>query len=180
MTRLVNLHLDHNSFSGNLPESLSAADRIEIIQLDRNYFSGTLPSSWFSADKPLYRLDLGHNKQLGGVLPTTIGSLGKTLNRLNLVECNFSGELPSELGQLSALQAAFLNGNKFSGKVPETLGNMAELENIRLMDNAFTGIIPDALCDLERQYHNDPNDALLIYADCETGKIECDCCHKCY
>ena len=179
MTRLVNLRLGHNMFSGPLPSSLSATDRIEIIQLNHNKFTGTVPSSWFDSAKPLFRFDVGSNA-LTGPIPASLGSVSASLEHLTLTDNKFSGQLPAELGQLSQLRTGFLNKNQFVGSIPDSFAGMDQIENLRLFENDLTGSVPAELCALEKEFHNDPENKLLIMVDCATGNIQCDCCHKCY
>jgi Leucine-rich repeat (LRR) protein len=102
--------------------------------------SGTLSGDIQSLSELVY-LDLSYNKDLGGPLPATIGSLSN-LQNLILVGCSFSGEIPKELGQLSKLIFLSLNSNKFSGSIPASLGNLSKLYWFDLADNKLTGELP--------------------------------------
>lgn len=45
--RLDVLHLDHNKFTGSVPETITATGnhRVEVLSLDNNAFTGTLPGN---------------------------------------------------------------------------------------------------------------------------------------
>jgi len=54
-----------------------------------------------------------------------------------------SGEIPSELGQLSDMKAFGASGGKFSGKMPSELGSLGNLASLDLGAYLFqcTGIL---------------------------------------
>ena len=64
---------------------------------------------------------------------------------LRLWNNNLSGELPSELGQLSALRVLNLDGNSLTGPIPAALGDLERLENLSLGANQLSGDIPAEL-----------------------------------
>jgi Leucine-rich repeat (LRR) protein len=102
--------------------------------------SGSLSGDIQSLSELQY-LDLSYNKDLGGSLPSTIGSL-LNLQSLILVGCRFTGEIPTEIGQLSNLIFLSLNSNRFSGRIPPSLGGLTKLYWFDLADNKLTGGLP--------------------------------------
>ena len=68
---------------------------------------------------------------------------------------NLSGELPAELGQLSALKILDLNRNSLSGSIPPALGDLERLERLSLGANQLSGEIPAELGQLARLRHLD-------------------------
>ncbi|URE27871.1 leucine-rich repeat receptor-like protein kinase [Musa troglodytarum] len=86
-------------------------------------------------------LDLSHNRNLSGALPSSIGML-KQLKILRLLDCGFSGSIPNEIGSLSRLEILALNSNQFSGRIPASLGSLSNLNYLDLADNQLTGPLP--------------------------------------
>ncbi|KAL6905887.1 hypothetical protein ACP4OV_003488 [Aristida adscensionis] len=115
-------------------------NRITSIRLSSFGLSGTLSGDIQSLSE-LRNLDLSYNKDLGGPLPSSIGTLSN-LENLILVGCSFSGEIPKELGQLSKLIFLSLNNNRFTGPIPASLGNLSKLYWFDLADNKLTGGLP--------------------------------------
>lgn len=67
---------------------------------------------------------------------------------LTLETNNLAGSLPSELGDLTALEDLDLEENQLTGSIPIELGNLVLLEDLELNDNQLTGSIPAELGDL--------------------------------
>ncbi|CAD6342379.1 unnamed protein product [Miscanthus lutarioriparius] len=115
-------------------------NRVTGIRLSSFGLSGSLSGDIQSLSE-LQTLDFSYNKDLGGPLPATIGSLSN-LENLILVGCSFSGEIPKELGQLSKLIFLSMNSNKFSGSIPASLGRLSKLYWFDLADNKLSGGLP--------------------------------------
>jgi len=67
---------------------------------------------------------------------------------LNLEKNNFTGPLPTQLGDLSSLEELKVNENSFQGEIPSSLANLEELVVLDLSENFLTGSIPPGLADL--------------------------------
>jgi len=115
-------------------------DRVTSIRLSSLGLSGSLSGDIQSLSE-LQTLDFSYNKDLGGPLPASIGSLSN-LENLIIVGCSFSGEIPKELGQLSKLIFLSMNSNKFSGSIPPSLGRLSKLYWFDLADNKLSGELP--------------------------------------
>lgn len=72
---------------------------------------------------------------------------GGQITSISLVSKSLSGELPSELSQLSALKSLNLQRNQLSGPLPP-LSNMGSLEQIYLDNNNFSSVPSDFLSGL--------------------------------
>ncbi|WVZ01021.1 hypothetical protein V8G54_027090 [Vigna mungo] len=107
--------------------------------LTRNYLNGTIPKEWGSTK--LVTISLLANR-LTGEIPTEITNIS-TLLELNLEANQFSGILPLELGNLTQIQRMLLNSNKFTGELPISLARLSKLKDFRIGDNQFSGKIPD-------------------------------------
>ena len=59
-----------------------------------------------------------------------------------------SGEIPAELGNLTALKFLSLGSNQLSGEIPAELGKLTTLESLTLDDNQLSGCIPASIRDV--------------------------------
>lgn len=105
------------------------------------------PCTWFhvtcNSDNSVTRVDLG-NANLSGQLVSQLGQL-TNLQYLELYSNNISGKIPEELGNLTNLVSLDLYMNNLSGPIPTTLGKLAKLRFLRLNNNTLTGTIPRSL-----------------------------------
>ncbi|KAL6199051.1 hypothetical protein ACLB2K_028838 [Fragaria x ananassa] len=69
---------------------------------------------------------------------------GKVIE-LSLDDFKLAGQLPPELGQLSALQTLKLDSNNITGTIPAELGNLKGLVELNFSCNKLTGKIPSGL-----------------------------------
>ena len=61
---------------------------------------------------------------------------------ISMPENNLTGELPPEIGELSALTQLVLRDNDLTGAIPAEIGNLSELTRLNLRRNNLTGVIP--------------------------------------
>ena len=81
---------------------------------------------------------------LTGELPSEIGELSE-LKRLYLERNGISKSIPAEIGKLQKLETLFLANNDFSGTIPPEIGQLGNLKTLLLQENALTGTIPPQL-----------------------------------
>ena len=67
---------------------------------------------------------------------------------LNLSEMGLSGEIPSEIGDLTNLTNLDLGGNQLSGEIPSEIGDLTNLTVLDLGGNQILGEIPSEICNL--------------------------------
>jgi len=91
--------------------------------------------------KKLNYLWIHHCKNLGGVLPTSLGSL-TDLEHVRISATNVYGEIPEELGYLPLLQNLTLSENKLTGEIPSSFSDLSNLVNFKVAYNDLTGKIP--------------------------------------
>ena len=84
---------------------------------------------------------------LTGEIPSEIGDL-TNLKELHLDRNELSGEIPSEIGNLTNLEELHLHFNDFTGEIPSSIGNLTNLTFLRLYGNQLTGDIPQSVCNL--------------------------------
>lgn len=117
LTRLDQLRvlsLQSNSLTGPIP-NLAGLVNLKTLFLDHNSFSGAIPPSISSLHR-LRTLDLSYNK-LSGVIPLDITNLNR-LNYIRLDSNRFNGSIPP-LKQ-SSLQIFNVSFNSLTGPVPVT------------------------------------------------------------
>ena len=81
---------------------------------------------------------------LRGVIPTQLGNL-TALETLDLGDNKLTGAVPAGLGNLTALTSLDLSDNSLTGAVPTELGSLTALTSLDLSDNSLSGNLPEAL-----------------------------------
>lgn len=83
---------------------------------------------------------------------------------------------------LESLRFLQIDSNEFSGTIPTQLGNLKELVFASLTDLNLNGMMPSQVC-ANRGIPSDPSNGNLseLIADCETpdSKVFCECCSAC-
>ncbi|KAG5244636.1 leucine-rich repeat receptor protein [Salix suchowensis] len=133
------LDLSHNLLSIGKPEQLK---RWEYVKLSNNNLSGQISPSIFNSSLLGY-LYLDGNKFTGHVFdfqPTN--DFGIFLAGLDISDNNFSGILPTWMGNFSDLKAINLSKNHFDGPLPRDFCKLDKLEYLDLSDNNFSGSVP--------------------------------------
>ena len=75
----------------------------------------------------------------------------------DIMNCNLSGSLPENFGDLEKLEALWLNGNQLNGEIPVSFGNLVNLELLYLSNNNISGSIPDSFCNLNVDFYGSNN-----------------------
>ncbi|KAH9713934.1 protein STRUBBELIG-RECEPTOR FAMILY 6 [Citrus sinensis] len=112
--------------------------------LSNNNFGPDIP---YNVPQNLERLDLGNNKFTGNV-PYYFSQM-KTLKYLDLSFNTLSGNLPQSFSSLSSLSSLYLQNNQFSGTI-DVLANLP-LDNLNIANNRFTGWVPEQLKNINLQ-----------------------------
>ena len=88
-------------------------------------------------------MSLSGNHLLGPI-PSEFGELA-ALQELTLDRNQVTGPIPTELGELSNLKRLILNNNRLAGSIPSELGRLSNLELLHLSSNRLSGCVPAAL-----------------------------------
>lgn len=119
-------------------------DKIELID---NNLKGTIPAAICDITS-LTVLNLGFD-------PENTAKKGRNA---------LTGEIPTNIGNLSNLVYLNLSGNKLTGGIPTSIGNISALYTLALHENQLTGSLPSEICDL----------AGLAYLSVNTNKLSGD------
>ena len=67
---------------------------------------------------------------------------------LDLSNSGLTGEIPSEIGNLTNLEKLYLYDNELTGSIPSEIGNLTNLTSLELHYNQLTGEIPESICNI--------------------------------
>ncbi len=149
------LPLDYTcGFSAGLKSDVAI---LEALYDATNGDSWTNSSNWFTADVSSWHgISLANDRVTGiglnsnnltGQLPSEIGGLS-ALTGFDVGVNEINGSIPSTVGDLLNLTFAEFSANNFSGSLPSTLGKLVNLSFFSVYDNNLTGSIPAALGDM--------------------------------
>ena len=134
--------------SGTTAITVASSDRAALVAL----YNATGGANWVNnenwlTDKPLrewYGVDTDASRRVVSIYLD--GRFDSGTGRF--VSHGLTGEMPTELGDLTSLTILSLASNDLSGDIPVALGRLASLEQLSLGDNQLTGGIPAELGDL--------------------------------
>lgn len=139
LSKLTNLGLQRNQFSGKLP-SFSGLSELKYAFLDFNKFD-SIPLDFFNGLVSLEVLALDDNPlnaTTGWSLPNVLQNSAQLTN-LTLMNCNLVGSLPEFLGNMSSLDVLLLSKNRLSGTIPGSFKD-SELKMLWLNDQSGDGM----------------------------------------
>ncbi|XP_030968997.1 receptor-like protein 56 isoform X3 [Quercus lobata] len=139
-TRLQQLNLRSNAFTGEFHLSSDHYMNLFSLDLSDNHFHGKLQENIGKRIPKLRYLNLSHN-QFEGNLPSSIGDMSN-LWFLDLSFNNFYGEVPMELvANCTSCGVLRLSNNKFCGEIFSNHFNLS-LISLELQNNNFSGTLP--------------------------------------
>lgn len=172
LPNIQELSFSGNRLSGSIPASLLNASHLETLSLTNCSLTGSIP--FFGSLPNLQCLDLAYNmlqaddwsflsslsncsiltelmldeNNLHGKLPSSIGNLSNSLDKLYLSNNQISGFIPPGIGHLKSLTQLYMDFNLFSGNIPPNIGNLHNLVILAFGKNELSGQIPDAIGNL--------------------------------
>ncbi|KAK3430973.1 hypothetical protein EUGRSUZ_E02192, partial [Eucalyptus grandis] len=158
-TKLEHLDLRLLNVSALVPDAVANLSSLTSLVLQNCNLRGTLPTTIFELPR-LQLLDLSGNPELSGHLPEF--HLGSPIKSLSLPWTNFSGNIPSSIGNLTQLTMLDFRHNKLSGEIPSSLGKLVRLSYLNLGMNLLFGEIPASLTNLTNLTSLDFHDNQLI------------------
>ena len=131
--------------------------RVLYLSTDGDNWSNSASTSWFGASsvcqwpqdelfcngQQVDYIDL-YSDDLQGEIPEELGQL-TALTGLRWHRNQLTGTIPTHLGHLTALIDLRLYFNQLSGPIPSQLGQLTALTRMDLRDNELTGPIPSQL-----------------------------------
>ncbi|KAL3694633.1 hypothetical protein R1sor_008284 [Riccia sorocarpa] len=201
LTKLEELSMSFNNFSGSLSPSIGGATSLKILRVDGITMFWTNPGlrpasvpSSFCQLLSLQELGLTSflltgkfpecfckfsqltqlqlaDNRLAGGIPSCIGSSLGNLVKLDLSRNTFSGSIPTSLSRLTNLLILDLNQNKLSGSIPSVIGDLKQLQLLSLSNNSLSGPIPPAIGNLVQLSFLDLSVNLLTRIPPEIGKL---------
>ncbi|KAG8482668.1 hypothetical protein CXB51_024010 [Gossypium anomalum] len=150
----------HCKWAGISCNSAGSITKINISDVPNIEVGDRFGKLNFSSFPNLVLLDLS-DRPLDGNIPHQIGDLS-ALKYLNLSNCGLSGELPPSLGNLTRLEYLDISYNyNINGSIPPQLGNLVNLVSLNLSANGLSGKIPSELGFLSN----------LVYLDLYSNKL---------
>ncbi|TYJ17281.1 hypothetical protein E1A91_A09G041700v1 [Gossypium mustelinum] len=148
MSNLENLDLRNNLVHGNIPYEMSKLMKLRTLRLAKNQLSGSIPAAIYNISA-LRMISLPYNN-LSGSLPKKICHHLLNLEALYLYENEFSGQIPTSIGECKNLRQLILDTNRFNGRIPTSIGNLTALTDLYLFANDLGGEIPWEIGKLEK------------------------------
>ena len=139
---------------------------LEDIDLTRISLTGPIPSEVLTGWNEVKMLSISGNN-FSGAIPSEVGDL-KNAEYIDFSDNAFDGQIPTELALLTNLQTLYLHSNAdISGRIPSVLGSLSQLQIITFDNTNLSGAVPRELCDLMQR------NFVVIELDC--SRVTCDC-----
>ncbi|KAK0579743.1 hypothetical protein LWI29_030788 [Acer saccharum] len=166
---LKELYLWSNELNGIIPDSISIASELTILELSSNSSSGRIPTTLVKASATNITTDqhallalkdriydptnlLAKNWSTSSSICTWIGvTCGVRHHRvtvLNISNFGLAGTIPPQLGNLSSLRVLDLSVNQLSGTIPSSIFQISSLERLNLSYNQLFDSFPSIIFNL--------------------------------
>ncbi|KAM2587875.1 hypothetical protein EV1_045383 [Malus domestica] len=146
LTSIKQLHLSDVGIYSTVPDILVNASSLTFLNLSYCGLNGEFPVGIFHLPN-LEELRLHSNLDLSGYFPTF--NRTNSFKTLDVSGTNFSGELPSSIGNLHSLNYFDISYCGFDSHVPSSFGNLTQLSFLKMtsFNNLSVGqfIVSDSL-----------------------------------
>ncbi|KAI5340037.1 hypothetical protein L3X38_019311 [Prunus dulcis] len=129
LTNIKKLHLSEVGIFSTVPDILVNASSLTSLQLGSCGLNGEFPIGIFHLPN-LEVLYACYNSDLTGYFPTFNKS--NVFKKLDVAGTNFSGQLPTSLGNLHSLIAFSISSCNFHPNVPSSIGNLTQLSDLSM------------------------------------------------
>jgi Leucine-rich repeat (LRR) protein len=151
LKKLEILDLSNNRLTGPMPSWINSLSNLFYLDLSNNSLTGQIPA--MLTEMPMLKLDDYQTRLTRPFdLPVYVKGLLRQYRALtsfpallNLSSNNFTGVIPSKIGELRALTNLDFSSNLLQGDIPPSICNLRHLQVLDLSCNHLTGPIPEAL-----------------------------------
>ena len=143
---LIVINLQHNLLTGSVPEFFANFPNLSVLQLSYNIYLEGWVSPLIFQNKKLVTIDLHNNVGISGTLPNFTAE--SCLENLLVGSTNFSGPIPSSIGNLKSLKELDLSASGFSGELPTSIAKLRFLKTLRVSGLDIVGSIPTWITNL--------------------------------
>ncbi|KAG5244655.1 receptor protein [Salix suchowensis] len=133
--------LSNNKLGGQISPSIFNSSLFIFLYLDGNKFTGHVLDFQPTNRIDLAALDISDN-QFSGILPTRMGNFSN-LKVIDLSRNQFDGPLPRDFCKLDNLAYLDLSENNLSGSVPSCF-NPSSIKHVHLSKNQLSGLLTEA------------------------------------
>ena len=149
LTELTVLKFNQCKLTGEVPEEVFTLTKLTDLYFQSNELTGRF-SDKFTQLTNLKSLYIDNNPNLQGSLPASIGNL-KKLESINISRTQFSGTIPYELSQCTALKNIMAWKNNLSGEIPDFWDKLPNVGVVQFYSNpGITGPIPPTMGTLKK------------------------------
>ena len=167
LTNLNYVDIADNTYTTTIPTQFVDLPNLEFFYLDNCDFPGVDLTLDFIIGMPSIFENWMDFTQFTGSIPTEIGTVS-TLGSWSLTFCGLSGPIPSELGNLGVtLDRLWLYQNQLTGTIPTEIGNLSRMQFMYFEGNQLSGDVPAEIC------ANRSPLALLTVSTCRNFQFHC-------
>jgi len=120
------LIIDKNNLNGTIPKEIAALRSLSELHIYTNQIHGTLPSELGTLTNLTF-IDLEVNALQGTLFIPEILKAADTLKYFRASNNNFTGSIPTWIGNLSKLQELWATGNSLTGSIPNEITTLTNL-----------------------------------------------------
>jgi Leucine-rich repeat (LRR) protein len=147
-----------NKFKGKLPD-LSKLTNLTSVLLDDNGFTGTVTTAFNQLTNLQFLILQGNSLQ--GKIDSNFLKNAQKLERLDLSNCSFSGQLSPHFWDMPKLELLDIQANRLSGFLPPVINENSALKYLSVNQNFIKGELPPSFLNLTALFHLDVSNNLM-------------------